>query len=676
VLILALCAASLVAYSNSFSSGFVFDNAGLLQDTRIQAVTPENIHLILTQEYWYKWSIAGLYRPFATFTYLFNYAILGGADQPAGYHWVNFLLHAANIALVYALGLVLFEEIAPAFALAALWSLHPILTESVTNIIGRTDLLAALGVLAGLLCHIRATATHGTRRLAWLLALMAATAVGLFSKESAVVVVAVMALYDLTFCKAAAWRDRLPGYLALIPPVAAFLYIRGQVLSKLPPFQARFTDNPLFGVGFWSARLTAIKVIGKYIGLLLWPRDLSCDYSYNQVPLFGGNFASWEDAKALIALVACAAVVAVAIRCYKAAKPVFFFIAFFFVTLVPTSNLLVLIGSVMAERFLYLPSIGFAGCLVMAIRAAYRRAAYRGTASGWPEPRVAVPVIFAAISLAFAARTFARNFDWQDDATLWSSGVRSAPASFKTHMCLAIAAGRRWESTFPVDRSLAGLDQSIAEIEQSLAILRPLPDSQKASAAYINAGAYYRQKGEALAVANPNSGPMFETESSGWYRKSVDVLLQAEKIETAAHVAGWAQLQLELGRSYMRLADFRRALEAFDRGRRRQLAPAYFLAMADAARGMGDPRQAVIRLMEGRIADPDYPKFAQDLAAMYQRLDPKGCAATLDPRCPAVHDDFCQASHNMVRLYHETGRESMAAQASRRAGEFGCPATR
>jgi hypothetical protein len=127
----------------------------------------------------------------------------------------------------------------------------------------------------------------------------------------------------------------------------------------------------------------------------------------------------------------------------------------------------------------------------------------------------------------------------------------------------------------------------------------------------------------------------------------------------------------------MRLADFRRAIEAFDRGRGRQLAPVYFLAMADAARGMGDPRQAVIRLMEGRIADPDYPKFAQGLAAVYQQLDPKGCAATLDAHCPAVRDDFCQASRNMARLYHETGRETMAAQTSRRAAsEFGCPATR
>src|SRR5689334_14643852 len=104
LLISALWLFALIAYSNSFSSGFVFDNTVLMQDSRIKALTPENIDLILTQEYWYKWSLTGLYRPLTTFSYLFNYVILGNGSAPAGYHLVNFGLHAVNIALVYALG--------------------------------------------------------------------------------------------------------------------------------------------------------------------------------------------------------------------------------------------------------------------------------------------------------------------------------------------------------------------------------------------------------------------------------------------------------------------------------------------------------------------------------------------------------------------------------------------
>ena len=129
-------------------------------------------------------------------------------------------------------------------------------------------------------------------------------------------------------------------------------------------------ENPLVSAGFWTARLTAVKVVGKFLGLFLWPARLSADYSYNAVPLFGW-LANRDDVKALIALAVLlgAALLALmlAVRWRRTGKPLLFFLVFFFVTLSPTSNLVFLIGSIMAERFLYLPSVGLAGCMVVAI---------------------------------------------------------------------------------------------------------------------------------------------------------------------------------------------------------------------------------------------------------------------------------------------------------------------
>ena len=139
---LGLWAFALLAYSNSFRAGLSLDNAWVIQeDSRIQAATSENARLILTQDYSYKNSTSGLYRPLTTFSYLLNYTILGGGANPVGYHWVNFGLHCVNILLVYWLGWLLFQRMGPAWALAAVWALHPVLTESVTNIVGRADLL-------------------------------------------------------------------------------------------------------------------------------------------------------------------------------------------------------------------------------------------------------------------------------------------------------------------------------------------------------------------------------------------------------------------------------------------------------------------------------------------------------------------------------------------------------
>ena len=103
--------------------------------------------------------------------------------------------------------------------MAAIWGLHPLLTEGVTNIVGRADLLAAFGILMGLLCHVRATAEAGWRKAGWLIALALSQTIGLFSKENAVVLPALMLSYDLIWsehdpsgggesCPMRFWRSR------------------------------------------------------------------------------------------------------------------------------------------------------------------------------------------------------------------------------------------------------------------------------------------------------------------------------------------------------------------------------------------------------------------------------------------------------------------------------------
>jgi len=419
---LALWALLLATYSNSFQAGLVFDNSrAILRDARIRAATPENVRRIFTEGY--SSTTSGLYRPLTTFSYLLNYAVAGNGIRPAGYHWANLTVHAANVSLVYLLGLVVFGTAAPAFALAALWGVHPLLTESVTNIVGRADLLAAFGVLAGLLCYTRSASAAGRDKLLWLAAMAAAQAIGIFSKESAVILPGIVLLYDLTWRRRAGWRERAAAFTALALPIAVFFYLRGTLETHL---SASNSDNPLLTADFWTARLTAIKVIGKYLWLFVWPAGLSADYSYNAVPTFGWHPAEWEDAKALIALAICLAGALLAVRSYRARKPIFFFLAFFFVALLPASNLAILIGSIMAERFVYLPSIGLAGCAIAGIYALGRRA-----------PRKLAPgaawVALGLLCLACAARTYARNLDWFDERSLWTSAANACPASAKAH---------------------------------------------------------------------------------------------------------------------------------------------------------------------------------------------------------------------------------------------------
>src|SRR5436309_1467589 len=121
---------TLLAYGNALPTGFALDSRMLvLGDPRIRELNPSNLGLIFQHTYWWPNGEAGLYRPLTTLSYLFNYAVLGGGEQPGGYHWINLILHTGNVLLVYALALRLLGQFWPSVFLAAIWGVHPALTE-------------------------------------------------------------------------------------------------------------------------------------------------------------------------------------------------------------------------------------------------------------------------------------------------------------------------------------------------------------------------------------------------------------------------------------------------------------------------------------------------------------------------------------------------------------------
>jgi tetratricopeptide (TPR) repeat protein len=683
LLLAAVVGVTFLAYANSFHAPFLVDNTEIvLNDTRVHSVTAEHVHRIFTQQYWETFN-NGLYRPLTTLSFLFNYAVLDNGTDPFGYHCCNFILHAVNIVLVYLLGLAIFKRIPPALLMSTLWALHPVLTESVTNIVGRSDMLAAFGVLAALLCHREAIGAAGRRKAAWLAAIALASAIGIFSKESGIVVVAVFAIYDFAFVREVSWRSRVPNYAAAAVPCFVYLCARALVLASAAHIFTPFNENPLMGAGFWTVRMTAIKVVGRYFALLLWPARLSWDYGYNEVPLFGWNLGGGEDWKAIAALLGCAAAAALAVRFRRSSKPVFFAMAFFFVTLSPTSNLLIRIGAIMAERFLYLPAVGFAIVVVWALDALWRR-----VPSGQPAYRHAARIVTAILLIGCAARTYARNGDWADPQRFWLSAVAAAPDSAKTNMAAATNA------TLATREEMA---DSVHYADRALAILDGLPDSMNSPSTYSDAGLLYLHLGDKIAAHDAAAISAAGSDASYWYRKSLGALLRSEKMELARDeryrtenaargipgiTALNGKLYLRLGRAYSRLADAPRALAALERGRELESAPDLLEELASAYRAAGEPRRAAQALVESLAMDPNRPATAAALVDLYAQIDPNGCSVTrqggapsLNPDCPLVHGDICAASRNVIGNYLRRGQpgeaDSIRDVAER---ELGCAA--
>lgn len=497
-----LCVPAVVAYSNSFRAGFTLDSGPIiLGNPSIKTANPSNVELILEHTYWWPTAEMGLYRPVTTLSYLFNYAFLGNQESPFGYHLINLLLHCINVLLVYLLARRFITGAWLAEFIAMAWGVHPALTESVTNIVGRADLLAGIAILGGFLLYLKTRETTGWARVGYFASLFAITTVGVFSKENAVALLGVVILYEATFWKgernlpAAAWAS-----VAVIIPIICLLYQRVRLLTRFPAQHLLFLENPLIGARFIQQKLTAIAVIARCAWKLAWPAALSADYSYNQIPLAGGALRDW------IAWGAIAAIVAIAVLLYRRNKTAFFFVAFAFVVFIPTSNLLFNIGTIMAERFLYLPAIGFTACLALIIHKLFARAGMHALA----------PIAMVLIIGAWGIRTFVRNKDWRDDLSLATASVKTSPESYKTHMALALCYYDKGPNQ--------NIDSAVAESEKSLAILKDVPDDENVIWPYLNAELGYRMRGD----ISRNAGSPGAKES---YERALEILLHAVRID-------------------------------------------------------------------------------------------------------------------------------------------------
>lgn len=472
MLLALLAALTLVAYRNSFDAQFTLDSPVMLRnDPRLRDW--RHLDLIFTRNYTYPSSTTGgSYRPLTTLSYWANYTLLGNADRPLGYHVVNALLHLAAAALLLYLVAGLGGSLWTGAVAGALFAVHPIATEAVTNIVGRADLLAVVFTLAGLIAHAR-----GRRWLAW-----GAFACGVLSKESAVVLAPLALLYDWLYR-----RDELRknfrhyashAYVGFLVVFAAWWVGKDMMLWRYGGRIVTSLRNPLVDADALTATLTALKTLGLQLGLLVWPMNLTCDYSTNQVPLVNWPLAGANAGEVGAAVTVLLAALCVALFARANATPPRRLLAlaagWMVFALLPTSNLFTLLPTLMAERYLYLPMAGF--CAVVALALTRPPAALR--------PAV---IALAAMLVALgASRTFLRNGDWRDEMRLWSAALRVGPQNAVAHANHAVSLSEQ--------DSTGNLDRAIAETKRAVEIYRPFPQ------AWANLGRFQLARGDAATA--------------------------------------------------------------------------------------------------------------------------------------------------------------------------------
>jgi len=422
--LLVLLALAFLVYGNSLVNGFVHDDKPVVAENRLIR-DPGNLGRIFASGYWAtrEASVPELYRPLVVASFALNHLI--GGPGPFGFHLVNLLLHAWVSWLVFRLGKDLAGSRAAAWAAGLLFAIHPVHSEAVVPVVGRSELLSAGFALWALLLHRRA-GTAGAPRLRLLLAAGACYLASALSKENALVLPAILLLADMAFPRPdSSGRKRRPawgGYTIYLLFALFYLAIRVSVLGAVARSDIRPLDNPLVDADTLTARLTAVITSGKYLGLLLYPRHLSADYSRDQIPLAAG----WSDPRLIASLIALAATGIFVLWGWRRWRLASASVLFCAVALLPVSNLLFLIGTIFGERLLYFPSVGFCllgGALFAALLARKRTVAL---------------VLAGAVLLAGSARTAERNRIWHDDATFAFATARDAPRSAKAQFNLGV----------------------------------------------------------------------------------------------------------------------------------------------------------------------------------------------------------------------------------------------
>jgi tetratricopeptide (TPR) repeat protein len=398
---LLLCLAlAAVCYTNSLLNAFILDDALIVAaNERIRHVQP--LH-VLFQPYWGDLNHAGIYRPLTILSFSLEYPIW--RVWAPGYRLVNLLLHALNGWLVFLLARGLLGSPIAALASAAVYVIHPMQTEAVVSIVGRSELLAA-----GL--FFTAWLAFRKGRTAWS---AGAYFLAVLAKESAItfplVAMVEMGLGDGGIQKI---RESWRRFVCLAVTGIGYLCLRWYVLGGLGiPRNGQYLNGTLTLSQRW---ITSGRVFLQYFRLLFAPIRVTGDYDFNSIPLAG-----WRDWDALLGLTLVLACFVVAALLARKKQAISLGIFFFFITLLPVSNWIMPIALLMAERFLYTPAFGFALLAGIAWAAIPRDSLRRVVAAG---------VVTAAVILCIA-----HNYIWQDTYTFHQNAVKAIPNNARARL--------------------------------------------------------------------------------------------------------------------------------------------------------------------------------------------------------------------------------------------------
>jgi len=400
---------AIATYANSLLNGFIYDDfQQIMENPYVHSF--RHVRAVFSTSVWSFQGAEGVlsyYRPLMTFGYMLCWRLFGSV--PLGYHIVSVLLNAVIVLLLFFVGRRLFRDDIVAFTGAAIFALHPVHTESVAWVAGVTDLELTFFYLLTFSFFLDISRVGSPRIWLRYVLMTASFGLALLSKEQAATLPVLATLYEHFY------RDdrsettsyqKFSRYGVLWTTVGVYLLIRTHLLGGLLP-GARHER-----ISFYEVMLSAASLFGKYIGKILWPAHLALFYDihkstslFEPAVIFG--FAS---------LFACCLLIVWT----GIGRPASLAVVWFLLTLSPVLNIRWMVSNVFAERYLYLPSIGFSWLAACGVRKVWLLLDLRPAV--W---RAALACSLGAIGIICIIQTVRQNSVWHDQ----ESFIRHAVAS-------------------------------------------------------------------------------------------------------------------------------------------------------------------------------------------------------------------------------------------------------
>ena len=434
---------SIFIYSNTFEHRFVLDDHGIIKNNKITKapLSWENTKTIFSTPL-RKGDFSdlenSLYRPFTKLVFNWEWNQFNGDSH--SFHKANVFFFALTVLFIFFIFYDVFKKkwLIP-FLIALLFAAHPIHTEVVANVKSLDEILSMLGILIAIRCI---QLYLSKEKIIYLILGIAGYLVGSFSKESTVVAVAIIPLFIYFFTKASIQKNAIISGIMLVCSLF-FLFARHQSLSGYPPssktspldnyivlcnpaeqkflpldLQEKYKNSNQFA--------SAVNTLGEYVKKFVFPKTLSCDYSYSTLEPVG-----FSDLGFLLSFIFFGALFGFALWKLKTKEAIAFGILWFFASMSITSNIFILIGTSFGDRLLFIPSLGLTIAVVLALAHFFKKEEGEGFFGEIKTAPVMVALLLMSIGL-YSFKTVERNKDWETDYQLFSTDVENYPNS--THL--------------------------------------------------------------------------------------------------------------------------------------------------------------------------------------------------------------------------------------------------